>query len=299
MVVLVESFGGNTECRVRNVQFTFTPASAPWAAQVVEVGAIASLQTSGLTESLSQSGTYSIQAVGKCSDGRSTPASNIVEVNAVFDQPSPEPKGPTTLLGVNSANPPLDHKQKDTYYKGNITGPGSDFIKLSDGIYPNLDFRRVSLSGITAALLYKSIMKASDIPAARTWTSVMDSARRYRQPEFGAKTVSFMESAGMQPSKAILQALMHTYAENFMPGKALDILRVMKEKGMGVDSNSYATAIKAYDNIQYVMEEIRRGPYRLHICTRSPFLGKRFRLHDSGAPEQLVNATHIRRRSRT
>ena len=91
----------------------------------------------------------------------------------------------------------------------------------------------------------QSIMKASDIPAARTWTSVMDSARRYRQPEFGAKTVSFMESAGMQPSKAILQALMHTYAENFMPGKALDILRVMKEKGMGVDSNSYATAIKA------------------------------------------------------
>ena len=77
----------------------------------------------------------------------------------MFDQPSPEPKGPTTLLGVNSANPPLDHKQKDTYYKGNITGPGSDFIKLSDGIYPNLDFRRVSLSGITAALLYKEITR--------------------------------------------------------------------------------------------------------------------------------------------
>ena len=85
VVVLVESFGGNTECRVRNVQFTFTPSSAPWAAQVVEVGAVSSLQTSGLREVLSQSGIYTIQAVGKCSDGRSTLASNtVVSLSSLF-----------------------------------------------------------------------------------------------------------------------------------------------------------------------------------------------------------------------
>ena len=87
MVVVVEVFGGNTDCRVRNVQFTFIPSSAPWAAQVVEVGAIPSLQTSGLREVLSRSGTYTIQAVGKCSDGRSTPGSNVVEVNSVPPAP--------------------------------------------------------------------------------------------------------------------------------------------------------------------------------------------------------------------
>ena len=39
--------------------------------------------------------------------------------------------------------------------------------------------------------------------------------------------------------------------------------------------------IEFHDDIEYVMEDITRGPYRLHIHTRSPFLGKRFRLHST------------------
>ena len=140
VVVLVESFGGNTECRVRNVQFTFTPSSAPWAAQVVEVGAIPSLQTSGLREVLSQSGIYTIQAVGKCSDGRSTPGSNIVEVNSVPQTP----ESTISLLGVNYP------EGSATKYTSDIAG---DFVTISTGLWPAPVYIGVSLSGTSAALL--------------------------------------------------------------------------------------------------------------------------------------------------
>lgn len=106
--------------------------------------------------------------------------------------------------------------------------------------YANAGLLRLALDYLT-----KVLISAEKQPGADTWIHVMEAARKFRQPHMASRIFSQMQELGVRPPKRLLHLLMHTYAENYRPNDALNVIECMRQIGMQIDHYSYAAAMKA------------------------------------------------------
>lgn len=143
-------------------------------------------------------------------------------------------------------------------------------------IYKNLMMEMYAKAGFLhhARVMLETSLEEGVVPCMDAWQTLAQCGKNRRRPDYAKTIVEYMDAFDVAPPKRILKILMDAYADSRMPEEALEVLALMRKKGMLVDAHAYTVCIRAFIGRKYdeavldslvndIMNDVEKIPHRL------------------------------------
>lgn len=143
-------------------------------------------------------------------------------------------------------------------------------------IYKNFMMEMYAKAGFLhhARVMLEASLEKGVVPRMDAWETLAQCGKNRRRPDFAKQIVEYMDSFDVSPPKRILKILMDAYADSRMPEEALQVLALIRKRGMLVDAHAYTVCVKAcigrkcgdavLDSlVNDIMEDVEKIPHRL------------------------------------